>query len=164
MSYDYDENFLRDRVSGGPDKNRAHTMDQWFAAAQAGDQNALQQLANMGGVSGTGQGWATADARNYDKMLLAKLSGGQYTPEYDQAHDGGNFMHSLGGVLKVAAPLAGMAIPGVGALGAMAIGAGGSALGGGVRRQVQLPQDADGGWRSGRRQQAARQRPWWGLD
>lgn len=128
--YNYDESFLRDRVNSGPDKNRERTMDQWFAAAQQGDQNALQQLANMAGVSGTGQGWATADARNYDKMLLAKLSGGQYTPQYDQAHDGGSLMHTLGGVLKVAAPLAGMAIPGVGALGAMAIGAGGSALGG----------------------------------
>jgi hypothetical protein len=47
--------------------------------------------------------------------------------------DGGGFMHSLGGVLKVAAPLAGALIPGVGMVGAGLIGGLGSAAGGAMQ-------------------------------
>lgn len=130
MSYDYSDSYVTDRAShGGKDANRKATMDQWFAAAQHGDPQAIQELENMAGMSGTGQGWATADARNYDKMLLGRLGiGGQ--PQYDQAHDGSfNPVHALGSAMKFAAPFAGL-IPGVGLPLGAALGAGGSALGG----------------------------------
>lgn len=133
---EYSEDFLRKRASsGGKDSSRKQTADRLFAQAtqppHEDDQAALYQLARFSGVANPGkEGWATADARNYGKMLLSKANP-NYAPEYDEAHDGSfNLGKTLGGIAKVAAPLAGALIPGVGTLGAMAIGAGGSALGG----------------------------------
>jgi hypothetical protein len=128
-AFNYTDDEIRNRVHSGGDANRAKTIDQWVAAAKGGDQAALQQLIRMGDFDGPGgDGWATPDARNYDRMALRDL--GIDTGGYMKQGDGGGFMHSLGGVLKVAAPLAGALIPGVGMVGAGLIGGLGSAAGG----------------------------------
>lgn len=135
-----------------PDKKRRKTMDKLAKKAAAGDANALLRLqalsgydpAKEGGLDGTdpyadlrddfkarfgtgNPGAATADAQNYARMLVADLTGAavpNYLPPKD-AYIG----DTIGKVLKVAAPIAGALIPGVGMLGAAAIGAGGNALG-----------------------------------
>jgi hypothetical protein len=133
-SYNYTDAEIRDRVHSGKDANRAKTIDQWYEAAKAGDQNALQQLQRMGDFDGAGgNGWATPDARNYDRMRLQEL--GIDTGGYQKKGDGGGFMGSLGDVLKIAAPIAAMAIPGIGMVGAGAIGALGSAAGGALKHE-----------------------------
>lgn len=132
MPYDYSDQYLSQRVTDGKDASRAQTAQALAARAKAGDQAALQQLEQLSGVVGGG-GWATADAQNYGRMMLRDILPG-YQPSYDKAHDGGGFLsglgHTLGSVLKIAAPIAGALIPGVGMLGAGLIGAGGSAAGG----------------------------------
>jgi hypothetical protein len=130
MPYNYTSKELTERASGGgKDPERKATADRLYAAALKGDQSALYQLLDFVGGQGdptAGNEWATADARNYGKMLLGQMSP-DYTPQYDKANDGS---FGIGDFLKIAAPIAGMAIPGIGTLGALAIGAGGSALGG----------------------------------
>lgn len=135
-----------------PDKKRRKTMDKLAKKAAAGDANALLRLqalsgydpAKEGGLDGTdpyadlrddfkarfgtgNPGAATADAQNYARMLVADLTGSEvpnYLPPKD-AYIG----DTIGKVLKVAAPIAGALIPGVGTLGAAAIGGLGNAAG-----------------------------------
>jgi hypothetical protein len=133
--YNYSDQFIRERASsGGKDPGRQRTADELFAQAKAGDPAALLRLQYLSGVkddpaTAAKEGWATADARNYGKMLLGQMGQG-YTPQYDQAHDGSfQPLHAIGGVLKVAAPFAGL-IPGVGPMIGAGLAAGGSALGG----------------------------------
>jgi hypothetical protein len=139
MPYNYDDAYLRERASsGGKDPGRMRTAEQLAAAARGGDQAALSRLLDFTGGPGDptpGNEWATADARNFGKMLLRDIIP-DYQPVYDKAHDGSfSLGKTLGGVLKVAAPIAGALIPGVGMLGAAAIGGlgnlGGQALQGG---------------------------------
>ena len=139
-------------MSDPPDAKRRKTMDKLAKKAAAGDQAALLRLQALsgydpkkeGGLKGVdpyadlrddfkgafgkqNTGAATADAQNYARMLVADLTGSEvpnYLPPKD-AYIG----DTIGKVLKVAAPLAGALIPGVGMLGAAAIGAGGNALG-----------------------------------
>lgn len=140
MPYSYSDSYLRDRISsGGKDPGRGRTMDQWAAAARAGDQAALMKLIDMTNAPGDpnpNEHWATADAMNYGKMLLRDIMPG-YTPTYDKAKDGGGFLSGLGnfvgGVLKTAAPIGAAFIPGIGPIAAGAIAAGGSAAGGLLR-------------------------------
>lgn len=130
-TYNYSDEEIRKNVGSGKDAERARKADTLMSKATQpphdDDAQALQQLIRLGGDDSTG-GFATNDARNYVRMLLAKAGGPQM--EYSEQRDGGGFLGSLGDVLKVAAPIAGMAIPGVGMLGAGLIGAGGSAAGG----------------------------------
>ena len=135
MPYDYSSQFLTERASsGGKDPGRKRTADELAAAARAGDQAALLKLQYLAGVKDdpsttAKEGWATADARNYGKMLLGQMGTG-YTPQYDQAHDEAfDLKGKLGGALKFAAPFAGL-IPGVGPMLGAGLAAGGSALGG----------------------------------
>lgn len=135
-----------------PDKKRMKEMDKLAKKAAAGDQAALLRLQALsgydakkeGGLNGVdpyadlrddfkgafgkqNTGAATADAQNYARMLVADLTGSEvpnYLPPKD-AYIG----DTIGKVLKIAAPIAGALIPGVGMLGAAAIGAGGNALG-----------------------------------
>jgi hypothetical protein len=73
-AFNYTDDEIRSRVHSGKDANRAATIDQWVAAAKGGDQAALQQLIKMGDFDGPGgDGWATPDARNYDRMALRDL-------------------------------------------------------------------------------------------
>jgi hypothetical protein len=136
MGYNYSDSQVTKRASsGGKDGSRKAQADQLFAQATQpphdDDAYALQKLEDFSGVSHPGEmGWATADARNYGKMLLGRLDP-SFQPQYDKAHDGGfSLGHTLGGILKVAAPVAGALIPGLGTLGAMAVGGLGSAAGG----------------------------------
>jgi hypothetical protein len=87
----------------------------------------MMKLVQLAGDDSTG-GWATNDARNYTRMTLDKIGGPHM--DYSEARDGGGFFKGLGSVLKIAAPIAGALIPGVGTLGAMAMGSLGSAAGG----------------------------------
>ena len=119
-----------------------HTVDRLVAQAtqppHEDDAQAVAALRSLSGVPGGSgldqsgkptEGFATADARNYGKLALSRLDP-SYTPEYDQANDGSfNLGHALGGALKFAAPIAGMAIPGLGTLGALAVGGLGNAGG-----------------------------------
>jgi hypothetical protein len=139
MPYNYDDAFLRERASsGGKDPGRMKTAERLAAEARAGNQQSLLALINLSGGPNDpdpSDNWATADARNYGKMLLRDIMP-DYQPTYDKAHDGSfSLGKTLGGVLKVAAPIAGALIPGVGMLGAAAIGglgnAGGQLLQGG---------------------------------
>jgi hypothetical protein len=127
----YSEAEIRKRVGSGTDAKRARKVDSLFAKAtqppHEDDAQALAQLRALSGDDSTG-GFATNDARNYARMRLNTLPGA--TPlEYSEARDGGGFFGSLGGVLKTAAPFAGL-IPGVGPLLGAGLAAGGSALGG----------------------------------
>jgi hypothetical protein len=125
----YSDDYIRDRVSSGKDKNRARTADQLAARARAGDQAALQELVGLSRDKG---GWATNDAVNYGRMLLRDLgydmnqldAGGGFV----EARDGGGFLGSLGGILKTIAPAAAL-IPGVGIPLAAGIGAAGNLAG-----------------------------------
>jgi hypothetical protein len=140
MPYNYSDQQVKQRASsGGKDPGRMATADKLFAQAtqppHEDDAAALSSLKALSGLApGVDQngerteGWATADARNYGKMLLAKADP-SYQAQYDHANDGSfKPMHALGGVMKFAAPFAGM-IPGVGIPLAAGLGAGGNALG-----------------------------------
>ena len=127
----YSDSQIRKRVGSGRDAERARKVDSLFAQAtqppHEDDAQAMARLRALSGDDSTG-GFATNDARNYARMRLNSLPGA--TPlEYSEARDGGGFMGSLGGVLKTAAPFAGL-IPGVGPLLGAGLAAGGSALGG----------------------------------
>lgn len=126
---------------GGKDAGRMHTIDRLYQQATQPPHNddaaaigAIRSLSGVAGGSGLDQdgkateGFATADARNYGKMMLGRLDP-SYTPEYDQANDGSfKPLHALGGIAKVAAPFAGM-IPGVGIPLAAGLGALGNTAG-----------------------------------
>lgn len=128
MAYNYSDQHIMDRMKNGPDAKRAASMAQWYAQYQAGDKSALQRMQEAAGMV-PGHGAATPDAKNAARMYLSRMGGGpaQYMHEGDAEF---NLGHTLGSVLKVAAPIAGMAIPGLGSLGAMAVGSLGSAAGG----------------------------------
>jgi len=137
MPYNYSDAYLQERASsGGKDPGRMRTANELAAAARGGDQAALMSLINLTGGPGDpdpSSNWATADARNYGKMLLRDILPG-YQPTYDKAHDGSFSLGGLfGDILKIGAPIAGALIPGVGMLGAGLIGAAGSAAGGLVK-------------------------------
>lgn len=131
----YSAGFVKDRVKSGKDANRAATVDKLAAQASQppheDDAAAMRQLTQLAGDDSTG-GFATNDARNYARMQLANIGGPQMG--YSEAKDGGGLLsgigHGLGSLLKIAAPIAGMAIPGLGPLAGAAIAAGGSAAGG----------------------------------
>lgn len=119
-------------MSDPPDKKRKRNLDKLAARAKAGDANALERLHVLGALPGyedkygKGYGAGTRDGRNYARYLLETQFGedlNYLTPGDAYAGD------DIGGVLKVLAPLAGAAIPGIGFLGAAAIGAGGTAAG-----------------------------------
>jgi hypothetical protein len=134
----YSDEFLRKRVSSGPDKGRATYANGLADRARAGDQAAIAELAWRSGIAPDPNpndhegAWATADAKNYGQMLLRDVAPG-YNPQYQPAHDGGGLLsgigHTLGSVLKIGAPIAGALIPGVGTLGAGLIGGLGNSAG-----------------------------------
>jgi hypothetical protein len=139
--YQYSEEELRKRASsGGKDSGRMHTADDLYArATQPPHEDDAAALASLKALSGLApgvdqdgkrtEGWATADARNYGKLLVSKADP-SYQADYDHAHDGSSgLLHTLGQGLRIAAPIAGALIPGVGMLGAAAIGGLGNAGG-----------------------------------
>lgn len=137
---DYSDSQVIQRMDGGPDAKRKATYDQWLQQAKAGDQTALRKLylqADPDGPGGYGAG--TRDSRNYLRLILRDQGDLLTSQGFDPSKIGGymeqgdaqfNLGKTLGSVLKVAAPIAGMAIPGLGFAGAAALGAGGSAAGG----------------------------------
>lgn len=134
MPYDYSDQQVTERAGGaGKDPGRKRTSEELAAKARGGDQAALHQLLDLSGGPGDpnpATGWGTQDAKNYAQLLLRDLIPG-YQPDYGKAQDGGfSLGKTLGGVLKVAAPIAALAIPGLGPLASAAIAAGGSAAGG----------------------------------
>lgn len=136
-----DQQVQKRASSGGKDPGRMHTIDRLYQQAtqpphedDAAAIGAIKSLSGVPGGSGLDQagkpteGFATADARNYGKMMLSRLDP-SYTPSYDQANDGSfKPLHALGGIAKVAAPFAGM-IPGVGIPLAAGLGALGNTAG-----------------------------------
>lgn len=145
--YQYTEEELRKRASsGGKDAGRMSTADRLYSQAtqppHEDDQQALGALLSLSGMPGGSgvdqkgertEGWGTADARNYGKLLASKITGQQ--ADYDHQNDGSSgILHTIGNVARIAAPIAGALIPGVGVLGAAAIGGlgnlGGNALAG----------------------------------
>lgn len=111
--------------SGYGDDSRTAAAE-LLAKARAGDQSAAAQLQQAT------QTWAP-NHRNAAIDAWNELNPGS---EGDLGHIKnphgflGDFGKTLGSILKVAAPIAGMAIPGLGTLGAMAVGGLGSAAGG----------------------------------
>lgn len=91
------------------------------ARAEAGDQAALEQLHQATLTWAPNHKNAAIDAWN-------SLGIGDHLSHIKNPHHG--IAGALGSILKVAAPIAGALIPGVGPLGAMAIGGLGSAAGG----------------------------------
>ena len=136
-----DQQVSKRASGGGKDAGRMHTVDRLVAQAtqppHEDDAQALGALRSLSGVQGGSgldqagkptEGFATADARNYGRMMLGKLDP-SYKPEYDPANDGSfKPLHALGGIAKVAAPFAGM-IPGVGIPLAAGLGALGNTAG-----------------------------------
>lgn len=139
-------------MSDPPDAKRRKTMDKLAQQAAAGDQAALLRLEALSGYDakkekalggadpyadlrgdfkaqfGTANpGAATADAQNYARLLVSNLTG-QPVPSYLPPKDA-YVGDDIGGVLKAVAPVAGALIPGVGLLGAAAIGGLGNAAG-----------------------------------
>jgi len=115
-----------------PDAKRKRNLDKLAAKAKAGDAAALERLHVLGALPGyedqygKGYGAGTRDGRNYARYLLERDFGedlNYLTPGDAYAGD------TIGGVLKAAAPVLGAVLPGVGFLGAAAIGAGGTAAG-----------------------------------
>lgn len=99
-----------------------------LARARAGDQAAARQLQ----AAASAGGWRP-DHRNAAIDAYNELTPGtEGDLEHMKNPHGflGDFGKGLGSVLKVAAPIAGMAIPGLGWLGGAALAGGGSALGG----------------------------------
>ncbi len=129
----YTDDFLTKRASeGGKDSGRKKTLDKLSAAAtqppHGDDAAALSELQRLSGLGGQGA-FATADARNYGKLLLSRIDP-TYTPDYDRPNDGSfSIGKALGTVLRVGAPIAGLAIPGLGTLGAAALSGVGNTAG-----------------------------------
>jgi hypothetical protein len=128
----YSDQEVVKRVGDKKDAGRAGATDKLFAQATQpphdDDASALAKLQQLAGDDSTG-GWATNDARNYTRMKLNSLPGAQ-PMEYSEARDGRfSVGKALGGLMRVAAPIAGMAIPGLGPLGALAVGGLGNSAG-----------------------------------
>lgn len=127
---------VAERMQDPPDAARKKDLDRLARKAMAGDPAALLKLRrqaalpgygrNVGGDQPTGYGLATRDARNYARRLIQDVTG----EDIDYVKPGDAYVgDTLGKIAKFAAPLAGMLIPGVGLLGAAAIGAAGNAGG-----------------------------------
>lgn len=127
----YSRDYILSRVTD-EDKGRAEENNRLIAAAKAGDQAALQKMIALAGDDSTGA-WATNDARNHARMLLQEAGFGDQLGQfgdYAEARDGSfSVGKALGGALKFAAPIAAMAIPGIGPLAAAGIAAGGNVAG-----------------------------------
>lgn len=114
------------------------------AAARAGDPAAIERLTDLGGVDTGGVsrgGNKDAGVRNAARASLRKIgmTGGAYaTDDSEKSTVGAKLGRAAKSVGKVASALAPAAvlIPGVGALGAAAIGAGGRAVSGGNLGQI----------------------------
>lgn len=129
----YTPEYIAQRVGSGKDKNRAATNSRLAAqATQPPHEDDAAAMAQLTALSRNDGGWATMDAKNDARLKLSQIQGG--TPEYGKANDGGGLMGSLkqalGSILKIGAPIAGMAIPGLGPLFGGLVAGGGSALGG----------------------------------
>ena len=145
-----DEATILKNLSDPPDAKRKNDMDKLAQQAAAGDQSALLRLQALSGYDpkkeglgsdpyadlrsqfkqlyGTSNpGAATSDAQNYARYLVGNLTG-QQPVGYLKPNDA-YIGDDIGKVLKVAAPIAGALIPGVGLLGATAIGGLGNAAG-----------------------------------
>lgn len=145
-----DEATILKNLSDPPDAKRKKDMDQLAQQAAAGDQSALLRLQALSGYDAkkeglasdpyadlraqfkdaygtTNPGAATADSQNYARLLVSQLTG-QAATGYLRPNDA-YIGDDIGKVLKVAAPVAGALIPGVGMLGAAAIGGLGNAAG-----------------------------------
>ncbi len=122
----YSDEFIRDRVDSGKDKERAQLMDGLAVRAKAGDQGAMQELVRLSQES------ATMDVKNYGRMLLRDFAP-EFSTGYGKANDGGGFFGSVQSVgadlLKYGAPIAAGFIPGIGPIAAGAIAAGGNTAG-----------------------------------
>jgi hypothetical protein len=134
----YSEDFIRDRVGSGKDAERARSADELVAKAKAGDPAALAQLKQLADLdSEPGGGWATPDARNYTRLAMQEAGLVDGSAGYMEKGDGGGFLGSVksvgGDLLKYGAPVAAMAIPGIGPLAAAGIAAGGNTLGRAVK-------------------------------
>lgn len=137
-------------LSDPPDAKRKKDMDKLAAKAAAGDTSALLRLQALSGYDAKKEGLAadpyadlraqfkqqygtsnpgaaTSDSQNYARYLVGNLTGKPAT-DYLKPNDA-YIGDDIGKILKVAAPIAGALIPGVGWLGAAAIGAGGNAAG-----------------------------------
>lgn len=145
-----DEATILKNMSDPPDQKRKQEMDKLAQQAAAGDATALLRLQALSGLDAKKEGLAadpyadlrgqfkstygtsnpgaaTADAQNYARSLVANLTG-QPAAGYLKPKDA--YMgDDIGKVLKIAAPIAGALIPGVGTLGAAAIGGVGNAAG-----------------------------------
>jgi hypothetical protein len=137
MPYNYTRDQILERMQDDRDRGRMAGTDKLIAQATqppaSDDAAAIAQLQKLAGNDSTGA-WATNDARNYTRMRLAEIGQiGGLPPEFQQfaeAKDGQfSLGKTLGGALKIAAPIAGALIPGVGWLGAAAIGGLGNAGG-----------------------------------
>lgn len=120
------------RMQDPPDKKRKRNLDKLAAQAAAGDAKALERLHVLGALPGyedqygKGYGAGTRDGRNYARYLLET----QFGEDLNYLAPGDKYAgDDVGDVLKTLGPLAGAAIPGVGFLGAAAIGAGSTAAG-----------------------------------
>ena len=145
-----DESTILKNLSDPPDAQRKKDMDKLAQQAAAGDTAALLRLQALSGIDPKKEGFgtdpyadlraqfkstygtsnpgaATSDSQNYARLLVSQLTGqpaaGYLKPNDAYAGD------DIGKVLKVAAPVAGALIPGVGLLGAAAIGGLGNAAG-----------------------------------
>jgi hypothetical protein len=129
---DLPPSLLLKNMSDPPDRKRKEDLDKLAARAKAGDAEALERLHVLAALPGyedqygKGYGAGTRDGRNWARYLLET----QFGEDLNYLTPGDKFSgDELGGALKVLAPLAGAFLPGVGFLGAAAIGAGGTAAG-----------------------------------
>lgn len=123
---------ILENMSDPPDAKRKRNLDKLAAKAKAGDAAALERLHVLGALPGyedqygKGYGAGTRDGRNYARYLLER----DFGEDLNYLTPGDKFSgDEVGGALKILAPLAAAAIPGIGFLGAAAIGAGGTAAG-----------------------------------
>lgn len=144
------ENTILKNLSDPPDAKRKKDMDKLAQKAAAGDTAALLRLQALSGYDAKKEGLAadpyadlraqfkaqygtsnpgaaTSDSQNYARYLVGNLTGKPAT-DYLKPNDA-YIGDDIGKVLKVVAPIAGALIPGVGTLGAMAIGGLGNAAG-----------------------------------
>jgi hypothetical protein len=133
----YSRDFILDRVKDKKDAGRAAKTDKLIAQAtqppHEDDAAARSQLLQLAGDDSTGA-WATNDARNYTRMRLSEAGLSDQLPEqfrgYSEAKDGRfSLGKAFGDFLEYAAPIAAMAIPGVGPLAAAGIAAAGTTAG-----------------------------------
>ncbi len=102
--------------------------DAMLTAARAGDPAAQQQLYDAANRKGDKKGQAGNERLNFLRRRANEVLGTKFGTLHDKSFLS-KVGHVVGGALKIAAPIAGALIPGVGTLGAAAIGALGNTAG-----------------------------------